>query len=136
MEFIWNMTEENWKNLMHDMEERDYNKLSSDFDYYGRAIVGDYCIEFIVLNDDDYEVRKNGWTNVYQLYVDDGYGEQDGIPYSLIDAYIDIPKANNFEEFKEICEQEVVENIGSMFKEEYVNKKCEWMSDEIHMNDY
>lgn len=124
MEFIWNMTEANWKNLMHDMNERIYDKLLGGF--YGQLFVGDYCIEFLVLDDDDYEVRKNGWTNVYQLYVDDGYGEQDGIPYSLIDAYIDIPKANNFEEFKKICEQEVVENIGSMFKEEYVNKKCEW----------
>lgn len=124
MEFIWNMTEKNWKNLMHDANVNNYDKLSKDYNFYGQLYIGDYCIEFVA---DD--AGKDGilmFTNIYQLYVDDGYGEQDGIPYSLIDAYIDIPKANNFEEFKKICEQEVVENIGSMFKEECVNKKCEW----------
>ena len=124
MEFIWKMTEENWKNMMHDINVNDYRELSNDYNFYGQLYIGDYCIEFVA---DD--AGKDGilmFTNIYQLYVDDGYEEQDGIPYSLIDAYIDIPKANNFEEFKKICEQEVVENIGSMFKEECVNKKCEW----------
>ena len=46
MEFIWKMTEENWKNMVNDSYTNIYEELSDDFGFYGQLYVGDYCIEF------------------------------------------------------------------------------------------
>lgn len=125
MEFIWKMTEENWKNMMHDANVNDYDELSKDYNFYGQLYIGDYCIEFVA---DD--AGKDGilmFTNIYQLFIDDGYGEdKNGIPYSLTDLYIDIPKANKFEDFKNLCERQFAAGVGLYFNEKVANKKCEW----------
>ena len=55
------------------------------------------------------------------------YTTIDGTPYDLIDAQIDIPKANSFEEFKKLCEEEFISNIGVCFWKEFADKKCEWL---------
>lgn len=125
MEFIWKMTEENWKNMVNDSYTDIYEELSDDFGFYGQLYVGDYCIEFHF----DYfgESLDKAYTYIYQLFVDDGYGyEVDGTPYSLTDFYIDVPNANSFDSFKNICEREFAAGIGTMFEEKYANKKCEW----------
>lgn len=125
MKFIWKMTEENWKNLMHDANVNDYDKLSKDYNFYGQLYIGDYCVEFVA--DDAGNDGIIIFTNIYQLHIDDGYGyEKDGTPYSLTDLYIDIPIANSFESFKDLCEREFAAGIGTMFDEKYANKKCEW----------
>ena len=132
MKFIWKMTEENWKNLMHDMNASTYDELSNNYDFYGQMYVGDYCVEFIVADGDD---EMFAFTNVYQLFVDTGYSyimtgnkytTTKEIPYDLTSGYIDVPKANSFEEFKKLCEKEFVSKIGIYFWKEYVDKKCEW----------
>jgi len=124
MEFIWRMTEENWKNLEHDRAASINDELSDDYDFYGQMYVGDYCVEFIASNDGNAMLL---FTNVYQLFVDDDYSyTKDGVPYSLIDGCIYVPKAKSFEEFKALCEREFIINIGTEFDENFANKKCEW----------
>ena len=129
MKFIWRMTEENWKNMIHDMDINNYNNWSKDYDFYGQMFVGDYCIEFKVIESD-------AFTEIYQLFVDGKYATINEIPYDLIDAQIDIPKANSFEEFKTLCEKDFISKINIYFYKEFADKKCEWMGNEIHMNDY
>ncbi len=125
MEFIWKMTEENWKNMMHDANVNDCDELSDDYNFYGQMFVGDYCVEFLV---EDFE--EDGFlifTNFYQLYINNGYGiTPDGIPYELIDDYFKIPKTNNFIDFKYQCEKEFLKGIGNYIEEKYADKKCEW----------
>ena len=125
MEFIWKMTEENWINMVNDANTNIYEELSDDFSFYGQLYVGDYCIEFQLENFG--ESLDKAYTYIYQLFVDDAYGyEVDGTPYSLTDFYIEVPKANSFESFKNLCEREFAAGIGTMFEEKYANKKCEW----------
>ena len=113
MEFIWKMTEENWINMVNDSNTNIYEELSNDFSFYGQLYVGDYCIEF--------QLENFGESLTY------GY-EVDGTPYrySLTDFYIDVPNANSFDSFKNICEREFAAGIGTIFEEKYANKKCEW----------
>ena len=129
MKFIWKMTEENWKNIMHDADVNNYGKWSKDYDFYGQMYVGDYCIEFKV-------VEGDAFTEIYRLFIDNNYAYEmtgnryttiDGTPYDLIGAQIDIPKANSFEEFKKLCEEEFISNIGVCFWKEFADKKCEWL---------
>lgn len=124
MKFIWKMTEENWKNMMQAIELEDFNG-----DFYGAIYVGDYCIEFMVIGNDS-------WTDIYRLFIDNNYAYEmtgnryttiDGIPYDLIGAQIDIPKANSFEKFKKLCEKEFISKIGVCFWKEFADKKCEWL---------
>jgi len=138
MEFIWKMTEENWKNMKHDMNINNYNNWSKDYDFYGQMFVGDYCIEFKV-------VEGDAFTEIYQLFIDNNYAYEmtgnryttiDGTPYDLVSAQIDIPKADNFEGFKILCEKDFISKINIYFYKEFADKKCEWMGNEIHMNDY
>lgn len=119
MKFIWRMTEENWKNMMHDMDINNYNNWSKDYDFYGQMFVGDYCIEFKV-------VESDAFTEIYQLFIDNKYATINEIPYDLIDAQINIPKANNFQEFKTLCEKDFISKINIYFYKEFANKKCEW----------
>lgn len=119
MKFIWNMTEKNWKNMMHDMDINNYNNWSKDYDFYGQMFVGDYCIEFKV-------VESDAFTEIYQLFIDNKYATINEIPYDLIDAQIDIPKANNFQEFKTFCEKDFISKINDYFYKEFADKKCEW----------
>lgn len=61
------------------------------------------------------------------FFIDDGYGEdKNGIPYSLTDLYIDVPKANDFEDFKNLCERQFAAGVGLYFNEKVADKKCEW----------
>ena len=124
MKFIWEMTEENWKNMMQAIESEDFNG-----DFYGAMYVGDYCIEFMVIGNDS-------WTDIYRLFIDNNYAYEmtgnryttiDGTPYDLIGAQIDIPKANSFEEFKKLCEEEFISEIDICFWKEFADKKCEWL---------
>ena len=125
MEFIWNMTEDNWKNMEHDRNVSSHYDLSDNYDFYGQMYVGDYCVEFIV--SDSNKDTMFAFTNVYQLFVDGDYAyTNEGIPYSLINGYIYVPKAKTFDEFKALCEREFVYNIGTEFNEDFANKKCEW----------
>lgn len=125
MEFIWVMTEDNWKNMLHDTRTSIYDDLSINYNFYGQMYCGDYCVEFVA--DDAGSDGIINFTNIYQLFIDDGYGiEKNGNPYSLIDSYIDIPIANTFEEFKELCEIEFTDGIGTLFDKKYADKECEW----------
>lgn len=134
MKFIWEMTEENWKNMMHDMNASGNDELSKDYDFYGQMYVGDYCVEFIIA--DGSEDGYYAFTNIYQLFIDNGYGylmtnnkytTTNKTPYDLISGYIDVPKANDFKEFKKLCEKEFISEIGVCFWKEFADKKCEWL---------
>ena len=125
MEFIWRMTEDKWKNMLHDTRISIYGVPSKDYNFYGQMYCGDYCVEFFT--DDAGSDGMINFTNIYQLFIDDGYGvEKNGNPYSLTDLCIDIPIANTFEEFKELCEIEFTDGIGTLFDKKYADKKCEW----------
>ena len=125
MEFIWRMTEDKWKNMLHDTRISIYGVPSKDYNFYGQMYCGDYCVEFFT--DDAGSDGMINFTRIFQLFVDDGYGvEKNGNPYSLTDLYIDIPIANTFEEFKELCEIEFTDGIGTLFDKKYADKKCEW----------
>lgn len=130
MEFIWKMTEENWKNMMHDTlinknSIKKYDDLSDDYNFYGQMFVGDYCVEFLV--EDFEEDGFLAFTNFYQLYIDNGYGiTSDGIPYELINDCFKIPKTDNFIDFKYQCEKEFLKGIGNYIEIKNADKKCEW----------
>lgn len=125
MEFIWRMTEDKWKNMLHDTRISIYGVPSKDYNFYGQMYCEDYCVEFFT--DDAGSDGMINFTNIYQLFIDDGYGvEKNGNPYSLTDLCIDIPIANTFEEFKELCEIEFTDGIGTLFDKKYADKKCEW----------
>ena len=125
MEFIWTMTVDTWKNMLHDTRSSIYDDLSINYNFYGQMYCGDYCVEFVA--DDAGSDGIINFTNIYQLFIDDGYGyEKDGTPYGLTDFYIDVPKANSFDSFKNLCEREFAAGIGTIFEEKYANKKCEW----------
>jgi hypothetical protein len=130
MEFIWDMTEENWNNLMHDINTKYFDELSDDYDFYGQMYIGDYCIEFITTDvgiDEFGRDKFMSFTNIYQLFVDDGYGEdKNGNPYTLTDLYIDVPETDTFEEFKNLCERRFTAGISTSFSEKFADKKCEW----------
>ena len=108
MEFIWRMTEDKWKNMLHDTRISIYGVPSKDYNFYGQMYCGDYCVEFFT--DDAGSDGMINFTRIFQLFVDDGYGvEKNGNPYSLTDLYI-----------------EFTDGIGTLFDKKYADKKCEW----------
>lgn len=117
MKFVWHMTEENWKNMMHDLEASKYDDLSDNYGFYGQMFAGDYCVEFIALTDweNGEEVGHFSYTEIYQLFVDDMFDtDENGNQYILTDYHINTPdNAKNFDEFKKLCEKEFVSIIGT-----------------------
>ena len=113
MEFVWGMTEENWKNFYNDHKSRDNTSLSKDFDFYGNCCVGNLCAE-VMHTGDNY--AWFAFVNVYGLGIDDGYGETKigKIPYALLDdAEFTVPmECDTFENFKITFEKNFEERIN------------------------
>ena len=114
MNFVWNMTEENWKNLYNDHKSRDCDSLSSDFDFYGNCYIGHLCADIQHTGDDSDDTSWYAFVNVFGLGIDDGYGEtESGIPYSLVHCDFSVPMdCDTFESFKEAFEKNFTEAIN------------------------
>ena len=120
MEFIWNMIEENWKNLKHDNEKKNFDNLSKDYDFYGNCCIGNLCAEIMHTCDDSDKTSWYSYSNVYALGIDDGYGEtvNGKIPYSLLHDSFKVPiNCKSFESFKKEFEKRFTEMINE--KEQY-----------------
>ena len=114
LEFVWNMTEDNWKNLKHDHAiQKNNDNFSTDFDFYGNCYVGNLSADIQHTGDED------AWyvfVNVFALGIDDGYGEtsEGKIPYSLLDCEFEAPmNCRTFETFKKTFEKNFKEVINS-----------------------
>lgn len=117
MEFTWNMTETNWKNLMNDNTQRDCESLSKDFDFYGNCYIGHLCADIQHTGD---ESAWYAFVNVFALGIDDGYAytKNGDIPYSLLDFDFEVPvNCMTFESFKAEFEKNFTAFIES--KTEY-----------------
>ena len=100
MEFIWNMSEKNWKNLIADNKKKGQKKprFSKDANTYGQCKIGNLSAEFVHSLDEDWLV----YTNLFILGVDSGYGyTESGVPYSLANDSPAVPiRAKSFKAFK------------------------------------
>lgn len=97
--FIWNMTEEDWKRLMLDNTKKDNKDCKIDNHCYGQCFIGTLCSDILhTLDNTDWYA----YANVFVLGVDDGYGTtKSGIPYTMLDDGPIVPMhCNSFEEFK------------------------------------
>lgn len=105
MNFKWEMTEENWRNYMHDnnLLEDETGEPSKDWKegIYGQCFVGNLCAEFV-------HSLRYAFVNVYAYGVDDEYSETaSGVPYALIDdkCYPVVPmQCVSFDDFKKAFE--------------------------------
>lgn len=114
MNFVWNMTEENWKNLKHDDAQKRYVNISKDMDFYGNCYVGHLSADIQHTGD---EHAWYAFVNVFGLGIDDGYGETNKgkIPYSLLDdSEFEVPMdCNTFDDFKMEFEKNFTDAINS-----------------------
>lgn len=114
MQFVWEMDESLYKNLMAVHNTTGTERLSIKADVYGSCKTGSLCADFQHL---PYEDNWYAYTNVYALGVDNGYGEtESGIPYTLLnDGPADGPAVpmdtKSFEEFKAQFERNFEEYI-------------------------
>ena len=120
MNFTWNMTENNWRNLVNDHKKHTFDSLSDDYDFYGNCCIGNICAEIMHTGDDSDDTSWYSFTNIYALGINDGYGEtvKRKMPYALLNDSFKIPvECSTFERFKAEFEKRFMEMINS--KEQY-----------------
>lgn len=114
MNFKWEMTEENWRNYMHDnnLLEDETGEPSKDWKegIYGQCFIGNLCAEFV------HSLDNSDWyayTNVYALGIDDEYAAtKSGVPYALLDDGPVVPMGcHSFDEFQQHFESNFIEYI-------------------------
>ncbi len=116
LNFVWNMTEENWRNLVSDHKlaktENPSGNFSADADVYGNCSVGALKVDIQHTLDPD---NCYAYANVYALGVDNGYGEtESGVPYELLDGGPHVPiRCKSFETFRKNFERGFAEYIAS-----------------------
>ncbi len=110
MKFIWDMTERDWENFMHDNKIENKTALGDGF--YGNCYVGYLCADIHHTLD---ETDWYAYVNIYGLGIDDRYGETPtGIPYALLDYDFKVPvDYDTFEEFKKCFEKNFEECFNS-----------------------
>jgi hypothetical protein len=116
MNFVWNMTEKNWRNFLHDSKKKNIGHFSEDCDYYGNCCIGNLCAEIMHTCDDSDETSWYSYTNIYALGIDDGYGytRENETPYTLISDGFQVPaNCKTFESFKATFEKRFEELIES-----------------------
>lgn len=127
MEFVWGMTEKNWRNFKHDHELKNFRgdgsghcDFSEDYDWYGNCCVGNLCAEILHTCDDSDETSWYSYANIFALGIDDGYGEtnEGKIPYALLRNSFKVPiGCKTFESFKKEFEKRFTKMINE--KEQY-----------------
>jgi len=110
MQFVWNMSETQYKNLIADHNAKGSDQFSIDADIYGQCRIGTLCADIQHSLDED---NWYAFANVYALGVDEGYGEtESGIPYTLLNDGPAVPMdAKSFDEFKAQFERNFEEHI-------------------------
>ena len=125
--FVWHMTEENWKNLLHDHSLKTANdrmtKASEDFTAYGSVEYYPYQIDITHLDDPDnwvallapykYVVAECDWTG-YGSYEDAPEGYQMWNALDWNDSLGSCPiRCATFESFKKAVEKRFLAYISS-----------------------
>ena len=110
LNFVWNMTEENWKNMLLDHKNGRNGKLSKDANTYGSVCVGHVKVDFV------HTLCKGDWycfTNVFVHGIDTGYSRtSDGKPYCLLNESPKVPiRCKTFDSFKKTFEKMLLEFI-------------------------
>lgn len=113
-DFVWEMTENQWTNLVSDYKQRFANLLqfSPDFDYYGCCKIGHLCADIQLTGDPD---DWYAFVNIFGLGIDVGYGETacNKIPYALMNEGASVPiRSKSFEAFKRNFEQNFLNAIN------------------------
>ena len=108
MNFVWNMTKQQWKDLYHDINRKsimkDDEKISKSAGFYGNCYVGTLSADIQhTLTDGDYYA----FVNVFEMGKDTGYATTKlGVPYSLLNDSPKVPvDAVTFEMFKKKFEK-------------------------------
>lgn len=100
MEFIWRMTEADWKRLKDTTKKRKYDSNN----VFGECYVGGVCCDFV------HTMDVSDWyafINLFFVNEDSAYGElDDGTKYDLYDDSPEIPiKCRTFASFKKNFEK-------------------------------
>lgn len=119
MNFVWDMTAKNWRNLMKDhkgFDNYDNYSFSNDFEFYGNCYIGHLSADIQHTCDPSDNTSWYAYVNIFGLGIDDGYGEttKGKIPYSLLNYGFKVPmNCKTFKEFKQIFEKNFEEAINS-----------------------
>lgn len=110
IKFVWTMTEENYSNMLNDLNNATSLK-SQDYDVYGNCMTGNLCADIQLFEDEN---QMYSWVNIFQLHKNTGYGyTSNETPYDLLDVAFSIEGILGlpFESFKSKFEENFVDFI-------------------------
>lgn len=105
LNFIWEMTEKQWKQLKRDHSTGKTSKLSNHAGFYGSCLIGSLKADI------QHTLDKDDWypfANIFAHGVDTGYATTaNDIPYALLNDSPKVPiRSKSFQSFKKNFEKD------------------------------